>query len=174
MNKLSEDIKVIVEKITNDDDMREACEFTIDGKSNMTLDKIYKTEHSPSRTQLFKVKLYNIPTFVSVHLVRHSAVGQLHFVKTNREDRGATEVANRWTPINHLMYLNAQHLIDMSKKRFCTTASKETREIMKMIKDEIIKVDPDLAKYMVVQCHYRGGICQELKSCGVYKTYYNN
>jgi hypothetical protein len=160
-------MRIKVEKITDGQLMRKACEYTINAKSKMTLDKIYQCEHSPMRTQMFVIEMIDIPTFVSVHFVRHK-VGIEHFVKSNRDDRGADFVADRNTPVNHMMFLNAEALITMAKKRLCYKAHQQTIVVMNEIKREVNLVDPDLARYMVKNCVYRGG-CFELKSCGWYE-----
>lgn len=77
---------VSVRKLTDADLMREACECTFLGESTQTLLSIYKSEHSPARTQLFWVKLTNIPLFVATHLLRHH-VGSVPFQLTCRDDR---------------------------------------------------------------------------------------
>lgn len=75
-----------VRKLTDEALMREACEMTFLGESHQSLLSIYKSEHSPARTQMFWVTLKNIPTFVAVHLVRHH-VGSQPFQLTCRNDR---------------------------------------------------------------------------------------
>lgn len=60
--------------------------MTFLGKSNQSLLSIYKTEHSPVRTQLFWVKLTSIPLYVSTHLLRHH-VGSVPFQLSCRSDR---------------------------------------------------------------------------------------
>lgn len=77
---------VSVRKLTDIDLMREACECTFNGKSHQSLLSIYKAEHSPARTQLFWIKLENIPLFISTHLLRHH-VGSVPFQLTCRDDR---------------------------------------------------------------------------------------
>lgn len=166
-------MEIEVQKITSLEDAHEAIEFTSRNiKAKCSLNNLYRWEHSPSRTQLFRVKMYNIPSFVSVHFVRHSAVGQSHFVTTNRDDRGGAgnDEVNRLSPVNHLMILNAQHLIDMSRKRLCFKASPETKEVMELIKECIEILDPDLSKYMIPNCVYKGGYCSEPKPCGNYNV----
>ena len=160
-------MRVYIEKITNVDLMRRACTFTTHGQvdSLMSLDKIYRCEHSPMRTQLFWIEMMAIPSFVSVHLVRHKH-GVEHYVQTMRDDRGAQEVANRLTEVNHAMLINAQAIINMARKRLCMKAHPETRLVFEHIKDHMKTVDPDLAKYMVPECVYRGDVCHELKPCG--------
>ena len=134
------------------------------------MDLLYQSEHSPIRTQTFWVDMQGIPSFVSVHLVRHK-IGVEHFVQTYRDDRGANEVADRNTKVNHGMFINAAALIHMSRKRLCTNAHEETRKVMVEIKNAIKEVDPVLAKYMVVDCVYRGGCC-EPRTCGLMERKY--
>ena len=158
-------MQITIKKITNERLMQAACAFTINAESRMSLQKIYQCEHSPLRTQLFWVEMVDIPTFVSVHLVRHK-IGVEHFVKSNRTDRAChTGDLGRMQPVNHAMLINAQALINMARKRLCSKASPETQEVMAAIKRKIHLVDPDLAAVMVPDCVYRGG-CHELQPCG--------
>lgn len=91
--------EIIIKKLTDESVLRRACDMTRKPgmvPSQMTLEKIYRCEHSPIRTQQFWIELRGIETFVSVHLVRHN-VGVTHFVESNREDNyprpeGSTKV----------------------------------------------------------------------------------
>lgn len=144
--------------------MRLACEFTRPPDappSKMTLADIYRCEHSPMRTQLFWVEMFKIPTFVSVHLVRHN-VGVTHFVQSNRHN---ADLVDRNTPINHAMLINAQALVNMSRKRLCRKSAKATQDVWRLVKYEIERIDLALAERMVTDCIYRGE-CHELKPCG--------
>jgi len=160
-------LKVTCLKMSNEDLLRTTCESTMNNpvESKMSLAGIYNCEHSPIRSQIFVIKMEGIPSFVSVHFVRHK-IGVEHFVQTMRQDRGATEVANRNTPVNHTMILNAQTLINMAKKRLCYKASDETREVFNLIVDAIVLVDDELPKFLVPECIYRGGYCHEPRICG--------
>ena len=80
------DYQVSVRKLTDEDLARSACEMTFNGTSKQTLDSIYRSEHSPARTQLFWITCTNIPLFVSTHLLRHH-VGSVPFQLTCRQDR---------------------------------------------------------------------------------------
>lgn len=193
-------MKIYVEKVTDERIMREACEMTFLGKSNITLKRMYACEHSPCRTQVFWIRLYDIPLFCSTQLLRHH-VGSQPFQLTCRPDRKGgnnhfqekigqvidyinqgrnkeaiaildwiEENADRYTKVNLGLFLNAQSLIDMAQERLCADASPETREIFKAIKAEIEKADPDLALFLVPKCVYRAGICNSLKKCGFNKT----
>jgi hypothetical protein len=162
-------MKIVVKKLTDDSLMRRACEMTWKGNgkpSKMTLAKIYDCEHSPIRCILFWVEMTEIPSFVSTHFVRHK-IGVEHFVQTNREDRGGEKEVTRHTPVNHGMLLNAQTLINMARKRLCRTASAETTAVMNAIKEDVSLIDPDLAERMVPEGIYRGGVCHELRGCGM-------
>lgn len=193
-------MKISVEKCTDERIMRESCEMTFLGKSSMSLKKMYACEHSPCRTQIFWIRLYDIPLFCSTQLLRHH-VGSQPFQLTCRKDRNGgnnhfqekigqiidlinhgrnrdaiailewlEENADRYTKVNLGLFINAQSLIDMSQERLCSNASPETREIFIAIKAEIAKVDPDLDLFLVPSCIYRGGICNRLKKCGFNKT----
>ena len=39
-----------------------------------------------------------------------------------------------------------------------------------MIRDEIVKLEPEAASRMVRECVYRNGMCPEMFSCGYNKT----
>lgn len=161
-------MKIIVKKLTDESLMRRACEFTINfQETKMSLYKMYEMEHSPMRTQMFWIEMTDIPTFVSVHFRTHSA-GITHFVKSNREDRpGHTGDLGRWQPVNHAMILNAESLINLSKKRLCRKAHEKTVFVMAAIKEAIKMVDKDLPEYMVPNCVYRNK-CSEPKPCGYF------
>ena len=154
-------------KITDVELLKEIIGFILDKESTMTLEKIYRTRHSPLRTQLFLLKL-NITTEVSVHLVRHAAVGQFHYVSSHRQDWGdyEPEGVHRLTPVRHVMLLNAEHLIEMANARLCTKALLSTRQVMEMICTAIQQIDPALGVRLVPKCFHQGGLCYEDNPCG--------
>jgi len=161
-------MRITVEKNTHLELMRDACSFTTDAESNATLKTMYKCEHSPIRTQMFTIRMYDIYTFVSVHFVRHKVWAE-HFVKSNRDDRTSySGDEGRKQPVNHMIFCNAQSLIAMSRKRLCSQAHSSTIGVMRKIKEEVRKIDPDLAERMVRDCEYRNG-CYEIKSCGYWE-----
>lgn len=77
---------------------------------------------------------------------------------------------DRYAPTSFMGDMNAEAIINMSRKRLCAKVSKETREIWEQVIAEIAKVDPDLAKFCVKPCVFSGGICREHKCCGFNKT----
>lgn len=142
------------------------------GKENMISpsaewrNKILNAEHSPIRTLMVTLVMWQIPYFVSVHLVRHK-FGVEHYVKSQRSnpDRGAER---QDALVNHVMDMNVLALINMSRKRLCFKADPVTRSVMESIKSEIEKQDPLLSSFMMPECLYRNG-CHEFQSCGFYE-----
>lgn len=162
-------MQIIVTKHTDLEEAQACINSTMAGDfhAKASLDQIYSWEHSITRSQIFSVQMIDIPTFVSVHLVRH--VTTTPFVRSNRIDRGGDGTEDRYTPVTHRFIANAESLMHIARRRLCFQASKETREVIMLLKEEIRKIDPALAKFMVPNCVYRGGICPEPKPCGNYK-----
>ena len=132
--------------------------------------KILRAEHSPIRSLIYCFEITNVKSWVVTHLVRHH-VGIEKWVRTQRTDR--THINRDELPqgaeIEMEIEANAQALINMSRKRLCSQASVETREVMNAIKKEVEKKDPIVAEVMVKECIYRG-YCPEMWSCGYDKT----
>ena len=162
-------MKVIIQQMPNYfNSFIKAAEITSGKKmvkiSNDNIIKILDAEHSLAETLIFEITLIDIPTFVSTHLVRHR-VGVTHFVSSNRN---AKFEVTRNTLVNHMMIINFQALRNMAKKRLCGRASKETREVMQAIKEEISNINPlmkRISELLQPMCEYRGGKCPELKPC---------
>lgn len=135
------------------------------GPTNEWVKKIVDAEHSPIRELWFGIKM-EIPYWVSVHFVRHH-IGVNHYVQTQRSDR--TGILRDDKPqsemVSHIMSVNAQELAFMARKRLCKQASVETREVMKMIVNEVLKVAPYMKEALVPLCVYRNGKCSEMFSC---------
>lgn len=133
---------------------------------------ILLAEHSPIRRILFSWKWENLKSWVSVHFVRHW-VGILHWVSTQRTDRTGInrDEKPQKSPVMHECEANAQALINISRKRLCSTAAPETRAAWQEVKDKVMEVDPVLGSVMVPECIYRG-FCPEFESssCGYAKT----
>ncbi len=132
--------------------------------------RLILSEHSPIRRMKFYWRWRDLKSWVSVHMVRHK-IGIEHWVSTQRSDR--TGINRDELPqgalVSHACEADAQALINISRKRLCSCASKETREAWQLVKEEIEKTEPELASCMVKECIYRG-FCPEMFSCGYYKT----
>jgi len=175
-------MEIIIEDITNDRLMRRACDMTRKpGLKPSTINraKLLMCEHSPARMIEFWIEGLEIPSFVSVHLVRHHQGITGPFVESNRDDRGGAgdTAVNRLTPVNHGAKYNAQALINMSRKRLCYNSHRTTVSVWMKVRKAMKKVCPDTADFMVPECVYRG-FCPELKQCkpgleNVLKAYKN-
>lgn len=71
-------------------------------------------------------------------------------------------------PVSHIMWVNAQELMFMARKRLCGMVSKNAQKIMRMIRDEVLKTNPEFEDVLVPNCQYLHS-CPEFKSCGRWK-----
>jgi hypothetical protein len=128
------------------------------------------SEHSPIRKLVVSWKWQDLLWWVQTHFTRHH-VGVEWFVKTSREDR--TGIPRKGLSQDALVDVegeaNAQAIINISRKRLCTKASKETRDAWAHFIDDLAKVEPELASVCVPDCVYRGW-CYEMESCGFHLT----
>lgn len=130
--------------------------------------KMLKCEHSPIRTLMFTIQLMDVPYWVSVHYVRHK-YGIEHYVRSQRNDRQHEYDRNsapQNAPVNHIIEVNAQELMFMARKRLCSKAAEETKQVMEMIVAEVVKVCPEFKPFLVPQCEYLGR-CPEIYGCGL-------
>ena len=140
--------------------------------------KMLLAEHSPIRLLEFDWSWNDIRQWVTAHLVRHHE-GCEKFVHSQRGDRRKiledygveTRDDLPQGALNDMdMTANAQALINISRKRLCNCASKETREAWLKVKEAIAEVDPVMASKMVPECIYRGFCPEFLSPCGYSKT----
>lgn len=140
--------------------------------------KILLAEHSPIRLLEYDWSWDNIKQWVTAHLVRHHN-GCEKFVHSQRGDRRKIledyGVNSRddlpQGALNDMdMTANAQALINISRKRLCNCASKETREAWTQVKNAIAEIDPVMASKMVPECIYRGFCPEFLSPCGYSHT----
>ena len=127
-------------------------------------------EHSPIRKLQITVKCYDVKSWVVTHMVRHH-IGIEKYVETQRTDR--TGINRDELPqanlVNVEFDMNAQAIINISRKRLCMQAAKETRELWSAILEKIKEKMPELYEVCVPECIYRG-FCPELYSCGYCKS----
>ena len=135
--------------------------------------KILLAEHSPIRLVEYDWTWQDIMQWVTTHIVRHHE-GCEKFVHSQRGDRRKLSVPRNELPKGELndmdMTDKAKGIINISRKRLCSCASKETREAWKQVIDEIRKIDPVLADKCVPECIYRGFCPEWMSSCGYSKT----
>ena len=140
--------------------------------------KMLLAEHSPIRLVEYEWTWKDIKQWVTAHLVRHH-VGCEKMVHSQREDRrnltkefsiNSRDELPQGTLNDMDMSANAQALINISRKRLCNCASKETREAWLQVKEAIRSIDPIMAEKMVRDCIYRGFCPEFMNSCGYVNT----
>ena len=133
--------------------------------------KILLAEHSPIRLIKLDYLWVDIKSWVSVHFVRHK-FGIEHFITTQRDDRTGINRDDKpqSSKVNHYFEANAQSIINISRKRLCKQAHKETREKwIEFLENKVKKEELELYSVCVPECIYRG-FCPEMKSCKYDKT----
>lgn len=132
--------------------------------------KILLAEHSPIRLIFIRWKWINLPSWISVHFVRHK-YGIEHWVRSQRQDRTGVDRSSlpQDTLIEHECCADQQSIIYISRKRLCNKASPETKQVWSMFLEAIKEKNPELYDVCVPECIYRG-FCPELKSCGYIKS----
>lgn len=127
--------------------------------------------HSPIRAVEYRIYVEDLPSWTSVHLIRHH-IGVQPYVKSQRDDRNKNSVPRDEKPqgefINMMFDINANALLTMAQARLCLQASKETREVLKLLKEEMLSsedpYDQILAKYMKPSCEWYSK-CFEIVPC---------
>ena len=128
---------------------------------------LLKSRHSQIRELKFVFYLKDVPYWVSVHLCRH--IHAQPYVKTQRNDRQSEYDRNNApqnAPVDMMWSMNAEELITIANKRLCNLASKETKDLVKTICKEVIKLCPEFEKELVPMCVRNGGVCHEIFPCG--------
>ena len=167
--------------LTDDSVILNTARVTVwkDDAENLPSDKfmkdIYFKEHSPIRAKTFLIEIRGIKSWIATHLVRHHE-GYTPYVSTQRDDRHKSDIPRDELPqgalVNMDIVINAQAFINVSRKRLCNMAHKETRDVWREVVNELAKIDPNLARCCVRECVYRGGICPECdKSCQYNKSH---
>ena len=132
-------------------------------------ERILNAGHSPIRTLMFTVRITDAPYWVVMHLARHK-VGVEHYVSSQRNDRQAAydrNAARQDAPVTYTFDINADALINVSHRRLCGKAAKETHELWAQVVEQIVKACPEFKSVLVPMCQYRGGVCHEMKGCGL-------
>ena len=154
--------------------IKSACMTTISKEAGKEPTQEWKRrlllcEHSPIRRGTISWKFDEIPYCISTHFVRHHE-GVEKWFGTERADR--TEIKDRsqrsqmdMVPME--MEANIQAIINISRKRLCTSADPLTIKYWKAVLEAIKEYDEDIYWACVPECVRCGG-CPEYKSCGYY------
>lgn len=156
-------------------DIKNSALNTVDKKSTIEPNSKWKrelllSEHSPIRKLKLSFKLEGLKSYISVHLVRHK-FGIEHFVSTRRTDRTGInrDELRQDELVNHEIELNAQAMINISRKRLCYQASEETKKAWEEVVENVREIEPELASVCVRECTYRGW-CTEMFGCNYDKS----
>lgn len=166
-------MKVTLIKYPTDEDwfLAKQCALVTIGKKAITPPteewkrSILRARHSPIRELKFVFYLSDIPYWVSVHLCRH--IHAQPYVRSQRNDRQSEYDRNsapQDAPVNMIWSMGGEELITIANKRLCLKASKETREVVKMMCNEVLLYCPEFENELVPMCK-RNGICHEMQPC---------
>lgn len=128
---------------------------------------ILEARHSPIRRLRFSFLIEDLPSWVSVHLVRH--IHAQPYVRSQRNDRQKEYDRNKApqdAPVNMIWDMNAEELMVIANKRLCAQASVETQEVVRKMCQEVICLCPEFEDFLVPMCEYHGGVCHEMYPCG--------
>ena len=128
---------------------------------------ILEARHSPIRRLHFSFYLEGIPSWVSVHLVRH--IHAQPYVRSQRNDRQSDydrAKAPQDAPVNMIWDMNAEELMIIANKRLCAQASPETRQVVMRICQLVEEKYPEFHGLLVPICEYQGHVCHEMYPCG--------
>lgn len=126
--------------------------------------KILKAKHSPIRYLRFSFYL-EVPYWVSVHLCRH--IHAQPYVRSQRNDRQNEydrNVAPQDAPVQMIWDMNAEELINICEKRLCNQASKETRQVVEAMRDQVLTVCPEFGWVLQPFCR-KYKTCNEMFPC---------
>ena len=168
---------VRVTRVPTDADWIRCKEFALAtaGKAITTLPstewkrKILLAEHSPIRTLMFTVVFTDIPYWVAMHFARHHE-GVVPYIRTQRNDRQSAydrTQAPQSAPVTMILDMNAQALLQISRKRLCNKCAPETREAWEAAVSEVLAKCPEFLGILVPQCVHDGNTCREFNGCGL-------
>jgi len=173
-------VKVSIERITNWNQVYKEALATENKipKPNAVISDSWKipillAEHSPIRTLEYRIEWIGIKYWVAMELRTHQ-IGVWHpedlvFISTQRDDRTADTIPRdkktQDALVKMVTRLNAQSIINISRKRLCSKATIEAQEAWREALKILKELDPALAEVCVQECLYRG-FCPERKTCG--------
>lgn len=166
-------MEIRVRELTESKEILNACRVTV-WKGNLDkepseafLDEIYMSEHSPIRDKWFCIEVEGIKSWLATHYVRHH-VGATPYISTQRDDRLESDIPRdergQGELVNMRITLNAQSIIDVSRKRLCGQAHQEAQAFWTKVLSKIKPLEPQLVNKCVPNCVYRG-FCPEKYKC---------
>lgn len=158
-------------------EIKNACRKTIsmsDSKVEPSSEwkrKLLLAEHSPLRHSLITLDITDVPFYVMGHLVRHHN-GVTPYVGTSREDRTGVDRSKRSQTdlVSMRLDLNVQALINISRKRLCSQADRQTQILWLEVVKAIADYDPDIAWACVPEGIRTAGCPEKFGDCTLCPT----
>lgn len=171
---MNENVKITLTRYPTEEDWFEAKRralITVGKKVKTPPDRAWKeamlrARHSPIRDLRFSFDFENLPSWISVHLVRH--VHAQPYVKSQRNDRQQDydrTKAPQDAPVDMIWDMNAEEWLTICNKRLCKQASPDTRDIIEKCAALVKEVCPEFSEEMVPMCLRQGGVCHEMFPC---------
>lgn len=127
---------------------------------------ILRARHSPIRVLNYAFLIEGIPSNTATHLARHvHAVPFISSLRNDRQDRMDGDAARRDTPVDMILYCNAEELMTIANKRLCHKAAERTQEAVRMMCREAFGKTPEIASELVPMCVHCGNTCHEMYPC---------
>lgn len=127
---------------------------------------ILRARHSPIRVLNYAFLIEGIPSNTATHLARHvHAVPFISSLRNDRQDRMDGDAARRDTPVDMILYCNAEELMTIANKRLCHKAAERTQEAVRMMCREAFGKTPEIATELVPMCVRCGNTCHEMYPC---------
>ena len=156
-------------------EVRRRALITVYGKDVSTLcepsarwkHRILEARHSPIRYLRFSFTFTGIPSNIATHLARH--VHAQPYISSLRNDRQTVmdgDSAPRNTPVDMILDVNAEELMNIANKRLCHTSAAKTREVVQNMCKLAEQAEPAMKGLLVPMCAYHGGVCHEMFGCG--------
>lgn len=149
-------MKITVELVTDWALAKEMALFTQGKKSSIPASREFRremirTHHSPLETVIMKIKVFGLPYYSAMHFRTHTKFFIRHFIKSQRvlTDRGSLRQDN---PTNWACVANVPAVREMLSQRLCADADATTARIAAAIREQVLKVLPELKDELLPTC----------------------
>lgn len=159
-------------------EIKNACRQTVNmGESKIEPNNEWKRKllicrHSPLRLGTVLWQSEGVMSYVANHIVRHN-VGCTPFVGTSREDRTGVprEQRKQTDTVSMQMVANIESLLNISERRLCSCADKNTIKYWETVIEAIKEYDEDIYWACVPQCIRCGGCVEPFSNCSFYENF---
>lgn len=135
---------------------------------------ILEARHSPIRFLRFCFDLQDVPYWVAMHLRTHvhncpngdEFALYIYSQRDDRQDKYERGKAPQDMPVNLMLDMSAEQLMNFANKRLCRLAAEETRQVVHSMCKLVSAVCPEFDGLLTPMCVYHGGVCHETKPCG--------